>query len=121
MGILFGLGWIVWPGTLIWGWVQFLMKPKQRDLMSILSLMGFPLASASALLAVSSVIYAHAVNGFEFYDPRLLKIFRAGFLISSAGIVFGIGGVWRKNTLRWQSPTAAAASLAFWLGMASAE
>lgn len=121
MWIVFGLGWIAWPVSLIWGWVRWLMEPKQRNLTSILSLIGFVLASASALLAVSSMIYAQEIHGFRYYDPLLLKIFRAGGLISVAGIVFGIGGVWRKNSLRWQSPVAALGALAFWLGMATAE
>jgi len=119
--IVFVVGWIVWPASLIWGWARFLMQPKQWNLASMLSLMGFLLASASALLALSSMMYAQEIHGFRYYDPLLLKIFRAGGLISVAGIVFGIGGVWRKNSLRWQSPVAALGALAFWLGMATAE
>jgi hypothetical protein len=49
-------------------------------LFSVLSLIGFTLASASGLLAVSSVLYAHAIGGFPFYDPRLLRIYRWGDL-----------------------------------------
>jgi hypothetical protein len=102
------------------------MEPKQRTLTSILSLIGFLLASASALLALSAIIcaqiiYAQVIHGFRYQDPWLPRLFRAGGLISIAGIVFGLSGVWRKNSLRWQSPVAALGALAFWLGMATAE
>jgi hypothetical protein len=97
------------------------MEPKQRNLTSVLSLIGFLLASASALLALCAGVYAQAIQGFRYYDPVLLRVFRAGGLLSLGSIVFGSGGAWRRGSLRWHAPVAGLGSLAFWFGMAMAE
>jgi hypothetical protein len=84
------------------------------------SLLGFILATASAVLAVSSIAYAQ-VHHFSYYDPLLLRIFAWGALLSIAGIGFGIGGVWQANSLRWHAPVSGACMLVFWVMMASGE
>jgi hypothetical protein len=61
------------------------------------------------------------VPPFPYYDPLLLRIFRAGVLVSLAGVGFGIGGVWRASPLRWHAPTSALATLVFWIMTASGE
>jgi|SRR5215831_4146547 len=78
----------------------------------VLPLVGFSFATASAALAVSSIAYAH-VHHFGLYDPLLLRIFRWGFLLSMTGILFGIGGVWRRSSLRWHAPISGPGTLAF--------
>ena len=93
-GILAVIGYLVTPAALIWGWTRWKCQPKQRTVPAILSLIGFVFATASAVVAVSSVAGAQ-VHHFPFYDPLLLRIFRWGGLLSLAGILFGIGGVWR--------------------------
>lgn len=108
------LGYLVAPVMLIWGWVRWVKRAKQRTISTILSLSGFILATCSALLAISSAVYAVGINGFPFYDPRLLRIFRWGMLLSAAGLLLSIGGVWRKSSLRWHSPASALGMLAFW-------
>src|ERR1700722_7080666 len=94
LGTLIVLGFLVAPIALIWGWARWVRLPKLRTVPSLLSLIGFVLATASALLAVSAVAYAFVVH-FPYYDPLLLRIYRLGVLLSLGGIVFGIGGVWR--------------------------
>jgi len=111
---------VISPVVLIWGWVRWVERSNLRTVSSILSLFGFILATASALLAVSSIAYAQA-HAFRFYDPSLLRIFRWGALLSIAGLLLGIGGVWRKNSLRWHSPVSALGTLAFWLLAAEGE
>jgi hypothetical protein len=86
----------------------------------MLSLAGFTLASASALLAISAVVYAQAI-GFPFYDPRLLRAYRWGCLLSISGIVFAISGVWRKSPLRWLAPACSVGTLLFWLMATTSE
>jgi hypothetical protein len=54
---------------MIWGWGCWFRLMQPRTLPSILSLIGFTLATASGLLAVSSVLYAHSIGSFPFYDP----------------------------------------------------
>ena len=83
-------------------------------------LAGFVLATASALLAVSTIAYAQ-IHHFPYYDPLLLRIFRTGALLSLGGIAFGISGVWRPSSTRWYAPTSAVATLAFWILAAEGE
>ena len=92
-GILVVIGYVVTPVALIWAWTSWTRQPKQRTVPSTLSLIGFVFATASGVVAVSSVAYAQ-VHHFPYYDPVLLKIFRWGMLLSLAGILFGMGGVW---------------------------
>jgi hypothetical protein len=115
------LAYLVAPIALIWGWLRWSAKPKHRTVASFLSLIGFIFASASALVAISSVIYAHMINGFGFYDPRLMRILRWGVALSLGGLAFGIGGIWRSNSLRWHAPICALGTLAFWIGVAESQ
>jgi len=114
IAIIFVFGYFVPPIMLIWGWARWVRRPKQRSIASILSLVGFVLATASGLLAASSIVYAQMTHGFPYYDPLLLRIFRTGFLLSLAAIVFGVGGSLGPNSLRWHAPVSAAGMLAFW-------
>jgi len=115
-------GWIIFPVILTWGWVRWTKTPKLKTVSSILSLSGFLLATSSARLAISSITYAHTLpNGFPFYDPLLIRIYKWGAFLSAAGFCLGIGGVWRKNSLRWHSPISAFGMLAFWLLAAAGE
>jgi len=109
------------PTALIWGWARWINLPKLRTVSSILSLTGFVLATASALLGVSSIAYAQGIHDFRFYDPRLMRMFRWGFLLSLGAIVFGLGGVWRSSSVRWHAPVAAIGTLAFWVMAAEGE
>jgi hypothetical protein len=115
-------GWVVTPVILIWGWVRWTKTPKSKTASSISSLLGFLFATSSALLAIWSVTYAHSLpNGFPFYDPLLMKIYRWGALLSIVGFCLGIGGVWQRNSLRWHSPIGALGMLAFWVFAAEGE
>jgi len=120
VGILIALGYLVTPTALIWGWTTWTRQPKQKTLPAILSLIGFIFATASAILAVSSIAYAQ-VHHFPYYDPLLLRIFRWGGLLSLAGLLFGIGGVWRPGALRWHAPLCGLGMLAFWFIAATGE
>jgi hypothetical protein len=120
--VLFTVGFYVGlPALMIWGWAGWFRRPQPRTLPSILSLIGLALATASGLLAVSSVMYEHAIGGFPFYDPRLLRIYRWGGLLSLSGIVFGIGGVWRPGPVRWLAPVCSLGTLLFWFASAMGE
>jgi len=112
---------IALPAGMIWGWVLWARRTQPRSLSSVLSLVGFTLATASGLLAISSLLYAHAIGGFPFYDPLLLTIYRWGGLLSLAGIVFAISGAWRPSPLRWHAPACAVGMLIFWFIAAMGE
>jgi hypothetical protein len=61
------------------------------------------------------------IGGFPFYDPRLLKIYVCGLLLSLAGILCAIGGVWRAGPVRWHAPACAVGMLLFWFMAAIGE
>ena len=109
------------PVLVIWGWIRWSTRTQPRTLFSILSLIGFTLATTSGLLAVSSLLYAHAIGGFPFYDPLLMRIYRWGGLLSLSGIVFGIAGVWRPGPVRWLAPVCSFGTLLFWFASAMGE
>lgn len=81
------------PLMTIWGWVRWASRSRPRTSFSILSLIGFTFATASVVLAICSLIYAHTIGGFPFYDPLLLRIYRTGTLLSLLGILFSVIGV----------------------------
>lgn len=116
VGVYLGL-----PVLTIWGWVRWFSRTQLRTLPAILPLIGFALATASGLLAVSSVLYAHVIGGFPYYDPRLMRIYAWGGMLSLAGIVFGIAGVWQPEPLRWHAPACSFGTLLFWFVSAMGE
>jgi hypothetical protein len=107
--------------VLFFGWRGVKRGFGRKSLCSILSLIGFGFGTASALLAISGILYAQAIGGFPYYDPRLLRIYRWGFLLSLTGFVFAIGGVWRTSALRWYSPVLALGTLLLWFAYAAGE
>lgn len=120
--VLFALGvYVGLPALMVWGWVRWFRRRQLRTLPAILSLIGFTLATASGLLGVSSVLYAHTIGGFPFYDPRLLRIYRWGGLLSLSGIVFGVAGVWRPGPVRWLAPVCSLGTALFWFASAMGE
>ena len=112
---------IALPTVMIWGWVRWTKHEKQWTVFSVLSLIGFALATASGLLAISSSLYALKIGGFPYYDPLLMRIYRWGALLSSTGIIFAIVGVWRPSSLRWHALVCTAGTLMFWLASAEGE
>jgi hypothetical protein len=118
--ILFAIAYLGPPTLLVWGWLRWLGKPRVWTVLSVLSLISFVLATASALLALSTIAYAQ-VHHFPYYDPLLLRIFRSGALLSLGGIVFGVVGVGQSSPLRWHAPASAMVTLVFWIVAASGE
>jgi hypothetical protein len=112
---------IALPAVMIWGWVRWTKREKQWTVFSILSFIGFALASVSGLLAISSSLYALKIGGFPFFDPMLMRIYRWGTLLSATGIIFAMIGVWKLSSLRWHAVISAAGTLMFWFASATGE
>jgi hypothetical protein len=109
------------PVILGWGWLRWSRHPRERNPLAALSLAGFVFASASALLAAGGVLYAGAIGGFPFYDPRLMRIYSYGLLLSLGAFLLSIPGMWRRNLLRWHAPGLSLAMLVLWVLWASGE
>lgn len=112
---------LVSPATMLWGWIRWARNIKPKTLTAALALIGFALATLSALLAIGSLVYGQAIGGFPFYDPRLLRIYLWGCLLSLGGIVVSLGGVWRPSPLRWHAAACSLGTLIFWVVMAEGE
>lgn len=112
---------VLLPCGLIWGWVRWAKSVKHPGMAAALSLAGFGFATASALLATGSLIYAHVIGGFGYYDPRLLRIYKWGALLSLAGTLLGVGGIWKQNALRWYAVGCSLGMLLFWAFAAAGE
>jgi hypothetical protein len=112
---------VVLPAASIGGWIRWVRRRAPETRFSLVSLVGFGLATCSALLALISLIYAHAIGGFPYYDPRLLRFYRWGGVLSDAGLILGIIGCWRRNSLRWYAPLCALGMSLFWGAAAMGE
>lgn len=112
---------IALPVAILGGWIHWAKQPKSLTLFSALSMIGFFLATCSALLAFGGLSYAHAIGGFPFYDPRLMRRYSWGGRLSLAGIVLGLISCFRRNTLRWYAPICSVGVFIFWFGAAIGE
>jgi len=119
--ILIAGGFIVGPIALIWSWVRLLQNRTAISKFPVISFLSLLCATASALLAIGSAVYAHHIGGFGFYDPKLMHIYRDGFYLSLGAILFSLIGVYQRNPIRWLSIGAGIGSLFFWICMASGE
>lgn len=108
------------PLVMIWGWVRWARRKNTTSLFSILSLIGFVLATLSESVAILTVIYG-LIKPFAFYDPTLMRIYAAGALLSLVGLILAIVGVWRPSSLRWLALGCAVGTLLFWFVQAANE
>ena len=112
---------VVTPLVMVWGWIRWARREKKWTVLSVFSLAGFALATGSASLAIALSIYGHLIGGFDFYDPRLMRIYAWGTLISLLALVLAITGVWRKSALRWHALFCSFGTLVYWFALAEAE
>lgn len=106
------------PTFAIWGWAHWMRSGRtaaSSPVLAKLSLSGFAISSASALLALSAALYARAAGGFGYYSSSLLRVYRVGFLMSFAGTILSLAAVWRRSPLRWFALILSLGVLAFWL------
>ena len=109
------------PVGIILGWRRWLKRRESITSLTAVSLVAFSLATCSVLLALASLIYAYVIGGFPFYDPRLMRIYRWGLLLSLGGIVLGLIGCRRRSPVRWLAPVCAAAIFIYWVVAAVGE
>jgi hypothetical protein len=112
---------VVLPAAIVLGWIRWVRGRTPETCLSWLSPAALGLATCSGLLAVISVVYAHAIGGFPYYDPRLLRFYRWGGMLADGGLLLGIVGCWRRNPLRWYAPLCSLGMSVFWVAAAMGE
>lgn len=118
LALLFYFGPVVLAG---WGWMRWLICPDRLTGSSKFSLAGLVLATSAYLLGVGGVIYGIATGGFHHYDPRLMRIFAIGILLSFLGLILGVAGMSNRNPIRWHAPASSLVMLLLWFFLASLE
>ena len=122
--LLLLFGYLVAPGSLVWGWARWIkQRPRLWTVSSTLSFVGFLLASTSALFALWMIAQASAgvfehTPGMTNYSPNYSLFFRwmqRGEVLSLTAVAFALGGVFRRSATRWQALNGAVGTLAFWL------
>jgi peptidoglycan biosynthesis protein MviN/MurJ (putative lipid II flippase) len=103
------------PALLLWGWLRWSQNDSPGSRSSSFSLIGFSLATASAVLALSTHLYVRFFRNLPLQGPTLMKIYACGCLLSVAGIAFAVAGSGRPNPVRWLAPVCAVGTLVFWL------
>jgi hypothetical protein len=83
------------------------------------SLIGFGFGLSSVTLVFIAMWWGG--SGFRYHDPRLLRIYGIGVLLSLAGLLAGLGGVWKKNPLQWHAPVLSLGMLLLWVLWAAGE
>ena len=112
---------VITPFAMVWGWIRWARREKRWTIPAISSLIAFALTTSSALLAIAASIYWHLVGGFLYYDPRLLRTYALGTLVSSLALVLALVGVWRESALRWHALVCSFGTLVYWFALAEAE
>src|ERR1700722_2159907 len=109
--IMFVGGYITAPVLLVWSWARWVRRTRQWTPCAILSFAGLAVATVSALIAVTAMVYSISIGGefpHHFNDPLFMKVFWCGGLLSRIGIVLGICGVWQPSSIRWHALACAA-------------
>ncbi len=81
-------------------------------------LAAWVIGSSSAILFVSTAIYAQVIGGFQYYDPDLLRIYRYGCLSALLGIALGLAG---RGRVRLAVTALSGTMLILWLVLATSE
>jgi hypothetical protein len=109
------------PFAMIWGWIRWARREKQWTILAVASFVAFSLATASALLGIGSLVYSRGIGGFPYYDPRLMRVYRWGALLSASGFILALIGVWRFNSLRWHAIICSFGMVVYWFAMTEIE
>jgi len=113
---LVGIGPYFVPPLMVWGWVRWWLWPEQRTRGPLVSFAGFALATASALLAIASIVRSSSMGPSLYKDPVSGQFDQLGMVLSVAGIVFSVGGTGWRSPIRWHALACSFGMLFFWLG-----
>lgn len=102
------------PIMALWGCIRWYKQRNPGNIVAGLSYAGFWLATASAVLAVSSIAYGQITDGRAYYAPSFLQIIHWGFGISATAVVLALAGLGRRSPLRWHAAVCSLAMLFYW-------
>jgi hypothetical protein len=109
------------PLMTIWGWMRWAGRSQPRTSSSILSLIGFIFSTASVVLAISSLVYAHVIGGFRSTIRFCCESIGLGLGFPYWASFFSLIGVWRPSPLRWHAGLCSTGTLLFWFFSAMGE
>lgn len=109
------------PVGIIWGWLRYFRNSVNPNTPVSLSFFGFALATISALLVTVTAAYAGVIGGFQWYDPRLIRIFRGAILLTGSSILVSVVGTVKNNPLRWFAPACSVGMGVVWFYLLLAE
>jgi hypothetical protein len=76
------------------------------------------MAGLSVLVWIVMALWAHAIGGFPYLDPDLMRLYGLGFFTASAGLLASLAG---KGKLRWPACFLSLTMAALWILWTSAE
>ena len=107
------------PAVMVWGWVRWIRGNQARTPFLVLSRIALVSATASALLALVSVLCYRSIPGQILLPDPLPAVIvkRSGAALALVATATAIGGSVRPNLLRWQALVGALGALCFWLAV----
>jgi len=102
----------------IWRWARSTPRIGPPAWRSYMAIVATTFVALSALLWVTSILWARAIGGFPYYDSALLRIFSWGGLTSLAGLLTSVLG---KGKLKWPSCGLSALMIILWFAAAMGE
>jgi len=102
----------------VWRWARSTPRISTPAWRSYVAFLATTFVGLSALLWITSLIWARIIGGFPFYDPLLLRFYRWGFLTSLAGLLASTLG---KGKLRWPSCALSVLMAFLWFMAATGE
>ena len=109
------------PLLLLVGWTRWARGEKPDTFVAFMALTSLSLATASALLAMGTTLVAFTIGGLPYHTGFLILIEACGGFLSLLGALFGIGGVWKPSSVRWDGLIGSIGTLLFWLAQLAGE
>jgi hypothetical protein len=106
---------------LVWAFQRWWRTPARIGVpawQSYVAIGAFGLAALSFLLWLILFAWAHAIGGFPFYHPVVMRFYAWGFLTGACGIAMSLAG---KGKLRWPACGVSALMTFLWIAAATGE
>ena len=105
------------PILLTGGWARWSKNSRSYTASAEWSFAGFVFATASAALAIITILVA-LVRPLPISHPLSLLTYAVAFLLSIMGTGAALAGIWKPGPLRWFAPLCAGGTTVFWFMVA---